>query len=194
MKSLPHPSLRLALGALLVLAMGIGLSEHARLPALPENLQAGVVVLVMLAVLFASLFRRLRSEDRIARLEAALCREQKARSQADQALAESDMLLGRLTAAAATSIRSPTWWRSSPSCCRSGASTRWKIRCWRRASICCVPASIASPRRSSRPTPPRRAERPPSSLVEDQGGAIVRDAQSVLVSKKLLNRDPKDAT
>jgi len=98
MKSLPHPSLRLALGALLVLAMGIGLSEHARLPALPENLQAGVVVLVMLAVLFASLFRRLRSEDRIARLEAALCREQKARSQADQALAESDMLLGRLTA------------------------------------------------------------------------------------------------
>ena len=100
MKSLPHPSLRLALGALLVLAMGIGLSEHARLPALPENLQAGVVVLVMLAVLFASLFRRLRSEDRIARLEAALCREQKARSQADQALAESDMLLGRLTASA----------------------------------------------------------------------------------------------
>jgi hypothetical protein len=98
MKSLPHPSLRLTLGALLVLAMGVGLSEHARLQALPERLQAGVVVLVMLAVLFASLFRRLRSEDRIARLEAALCREQKARSQADQALAESDMLLGRLTA------------------------------------------------------------------------------------------------
>jgi hypothetical protein len=54
----------------------------------------------MMSLVFATLFRRLRSEDRIARLEAALCREQKARSQADQALAESDMLLGRLTASA----------------------------------------------------------------------------------------------
>ena len=100
MKSLPHPSLRVTLGALLVLAMGVGLSEHVRMPALPERLQVGVLVLVMMAVLFATLLRRVRSEDRIARLEAALCREQKARSQADHALAESDMLLGRLTASA----------------------------------------------------------------------------------------------
>jgi hypothetical protein len=81
--------------------MWLGFSDRARLlalPDLPDRLQAGLLVLVMLTVMFVTLFRRVRSEDRIARLEVALCREQKARSQADQALAESDMLLGRLTA------------------------------------------------------------------------------------------------
>jgi hypothetical protein len=97
MKTLLLHSLRAALGALLLLALWFGMSEHARMLAVPERLQLGVIVLVMMTVLFAMSFRRVRSEDRIARLEAALCREQKARSQADQALAESDMLLGRLT-------------------------------------------------------------------------------------------------
>jgi hypothetical protein len=96
-KSLLLQSLRATLGAVLLLALWFGMSEHARMLAVPERLQLGVIVLVMMTVLFAMLFRRVRSEDRIARLEAALCREQKARSQADQALAESDMLLGRLT-------------------------------------------------------------------------------------------------
>ena len=98
MKTLLLQSLRATLGAMLLLVLWIGLSDRDRMVALPERLGLGVLVLVMLTVLFATLFRRVRSEDRIARLEAALCREQKARSQADQALAESDMLLGRLTA------------------------------------------------------------------------------------------------
>jgi hypothetical protein len=100
MKTVLLQSLRVTLGALLLLALWIGFADHARVPAMPERLQAGVLVLVMMSMLFAALFRRVRSEDRIARLEAALCREQKARSQADQALAESDMLLGRLTGGA----------------------------------------------------------------------------------------------
>lgn len=100
MKTMLLQSLRATLGALLLLGLWIGFSEHARLLALPDRLQAGLLVLVMLTAMFVTLFRRVRSEDRIARLEAALCREQKARSQADHALAESDMLLGRLTAGA----------------------------------------------------------------------------------------------
>jgi hypothetical protein len=97
MKTLLLQSLRATVGALLLLAVWFGMSERARVLAVPERLQLGVLVLAMMTVLFAALFRRVRSEDQIARLEAALCREQKARSQADQALAESDMLLGRLT-------------------------------------------------------------------------------------------------
>jgi hypothetical protein len=97
MKTLLLQSLRATLGALLLLALWIGLSDRPGTPALPEHLRVGMLALAMMCVLFAALFRRVRSEDRIARLEAALCREQKARSQADQALAESDMLLGRLT-------------------------------------------------------------------------------------------------
>jgi hypothetical protein len=97
MKTLLLQSLRATVGALLLLAVWFGLSDRARVLAVPERLQLGVLVLAMMTVLFAALFRRVRSEDQIARLEAALCREQKARSQADQALAESDLLLGRLT-------------------------------------------------------------------------------------------------
>lgn len=97
MKTLLLQSLRVTLGALLLLTAWFGMSEHVRMLAVPERLQLGVLVLVVLSVLFAVLFRRMHNEDQIARLEAALCREQKARSQADQALAESDMLLGRLT-------------------------------------------------------------------------------------------------
>jgi hypothetical protein len=100
MKTLLLQSLRAALGALLLLTVWFGMTEHARMLAVPERLQLGAVALVTMMVLCALLFRRVHSEDRIARLEAALCREQKARSQADQALAESDMLLGRLTGSA----------------------------------------------------------------------------------------------
>jgi hypothetical protein len=97
MKTLLLQSLRATVRALLLLAVWFGLSDRARVLAVPERLQLGVLVLAMMTVLFAALFRRVRSEDQIARLEAALCREQKARGQADQALAESDLLLGRLT-------------------------------------------------------------------------------------------------
>lgn len=98
MKAVLLQSLRVVLPALLVLGLWIGLPDRVRAIAVPDRLQLGVLVLTMMTMLFATMFRRVRSEDRIARLEAALCREQKARSQADQALAESDMLLGRLTA------------------------------------------------------------------------------------------------
>lgn len=97
MKTLLFQSLRATLGALLLLAVWFGMPERARELAVPERMQLGVLVLVTMTVLFAALFRRVRTEDQIARLEAALCREQKARSQADEALAESDMLLERLT-------------------------------------------------------------------------------------------------
>ena len=100
MKTVLLQSLRATLGALLLLAVWFGIPEQARMLVVPARLHLGVLVLAMMSVLFATLFRRVRSEDRIARLEAALCREQKARSQADQALAESDMLLGRLTGGA----------------------------------------------------------------------------------------------
>jgi hypothetical protein len=100
MKTVLLQSLRATLGALLLLAVWFGIPEHARMLVVPARLHLGVLVLAMMTVLFATLFRRVRSEDRIARLEAALCREQKARSQADQALAESDLLLGRLTGGA----------------------------------------------------------------------------------------------
>jgi hypothetical protein len=100
MKTVLLQSLRATLGALLLLAVWFGIPEQARMLVVPARLHLGVLVLAMMTVLFATLFRRVRSEDRIARLEAALCREQKARSLADQALAESDMLLGRLTGGA----------------------------------------------------------------------------------------------
>jgi hypothetical protein len=99
MKTVLLQSLRATLGAMLLLAVWFGIPEQARMLVVPARLHLGVLVLAMMTVLFATLFRRVRSEDRIARLEAALCREQKARSLADQALAESDMLLGRLTGA-----------------------------------------------------------------------------------------------
>jgi hypothetical protein len=96
---LPRP-LRVTLGAILLLFIGIALSAGRNMSAVPGQLRLGVLALAMMTLVCATLFWRLRGEDRIARLEAALCREQKARSQADQALAESDMLLGRLTASA----------------------------------------------------------------------------------------------
>jgi len=97
MKSLLLQSLRATVGASMLLVLWFGMSEHARALAVPARLQLGVLALLAMTVMFGLLFRRVRSEDRIARLEAALCREQKARSQADHALAESDMLLDRLT-------------------------------------------------------------------------------------------------
>jgi hypothetical protein len=100
MKSVLLQSLRTALAVLLL----AGAWQFAyRGPVIfekPERLLAGALMVAAMAALFAVLFRRVRSEDRIARLEADLCREQNARSQADQALAEADLLLARLTARA----------------------------------------------------------------------------------------------
>jgi hypothetical protein len=74
----------------------LGAGTEAR----PERLRIAAVLLLGVGLLFATLFRRVRSEDRIVDLEAALCREQSARSHADQALAEADLLLARMAARA----------------------------------------------------------------------------------------------
>lgn len=97
MKSLLLQSMRSALAVLLLIGLALSLVRGGGVVAMPERLQLGVLALLGCALLFALLFNRVRGEDRIAGLEAALCREQNARSQADQALAESDLLLGRLT-------------------------------------------------------------------------------------------------
>ena len=98
MKSVLLQSLRTALAVLLLAgAWQLAYREPVVLEA-PQRLLAGALVVAAMAILFAVLFRRVHSEDRIARLEADLCREQNARSQADQALAEADLLLARLTA------------------------------------------------------------------------------------------------
>jgi hypothetical protein len=81
-------------------ALFAALTAALLLAALPLRLHTALALLLGLGVLFAILFRRVRSEDQIAQLEAALCREQTARSQADQALAEADLLLARMAARA----------------------------------------------------------------------------------------------
>jgi hypothetical protein len=98
MKTVLLQCLRAGLAVLLSLGLIAELLDGTHMTALPERVQIGVLLLVIGAGVFAALLHRVRGEDRIAGMEAALCREQKARSQADQALAESDLLLERLTA------------------------------------------------------------------------------------------------
>lgn len=100
MKSVLLQSLRTALAVLLLAGAGSVAYRGSGVLETPERLIAGALVVGAMAGVFAVLFRRVHSEDRIARLEADLCREQNARSQADQALAEADLLLARLTARA----------------------------------------------------------------------------------------------
>jgi hypothetical protein len=99
MKTFTHQALR-ALFAALLLGGLWHLATSEGVGALQHRLQPIALLGLGLATLFAMLFRRVRSEDRIADLEAALCREQSARSQADQALAEADLLLARMAARA----------------------------------------------------------------------------------------------
>lgn len=99
MNTAMHHALR-ALIAMLLLAGLCCAALATGMTALPQRLHTATLLLLGVGVLFAVLYRRVRSEDRIADLEAALCREQSARSQADQALAEADLLLARLAARA----------------------------------------------------------------------------------------------
>ena len=89
-----------ALTAILLLGALCWLGASAGIDARPERLRIAAVLLLGMGILFVTLFRRVRSEDRIADLEAALCLEQSARSHADQALAEADLLLARMAARA----------------------------------------------------------------------------------------------
>lgn len=72
-----------------------------------DRVQTCVLVMVPLAIAFVVLVRRVQSEDRIARLEVALCREQNARTEADHALAEADLLLARLTTRSRVQVEDP---------------------------------------------------------------------------------------
>jgi hypothetical protein len=94
-----HQTLR-ALIAALLLASLCSAGAAMGMTALPPRLHMASLVLLGMGLLLAMLYRRVHSEDRIADLEAALCREQSARSQADHALAEADLLLARLAARA----------------------------------------------------------------------------------------------
>ena len=88
-----------ALSAILLLA-GLSRAGAGAEAVLPDLLRAGAAVLLGMAVLYAALFRRVRSEDRIAGLEAALCRKESARTRSDQAFAEAALLLARMAARA----------------------------------------------------------------------------------------------
>jgi hypothetical protein len=90
-------SLRATLAVLLMTGLFVMLASQASLlRALPEQLQVGALILAGLALLFTVLFQRVRGEDRIAGLEAALCRADSVRNRADDSVAESDLLLARL--------------------------------------------------------------------------------------------------
>jgi hypothetical protein len=94
-----HRILRALIAGLLLASLWCA-GAAAGVTVLPRHMHMATLVLLGMGLLFAMLYRRVRSEDRIADLEAALCREQSARSQADQALAEADLLLARLSARA----------------------------------------------------------------------------------------------
>lgn len=66
------------------------------------GLAPGLALLLGLGSICALLFRRVRSEDRIADFEAALCRQRSAHCHADRALLEADLLLARMTVGAAS--------------------------------------------------------------------------------------------
>jgi len=97
MKTLLHPTMRAALGVLLLLCMWQLAVEGVGWAAWSGGVNAGVLLLAALVVLFGALLRRVRSDDRVVRLEADLCRERGARTRADEALAEADLLLARIS-------------------------------------------------------------------------------------------------
>jgi|AraplaDrversion2_2_1032049.scaffolds.fasta_scaffold09882_3 hypothetical protein len=99
MKTFMQQALRALIAALLLAGLW-WLATGAGANTLPGRLQPIALLGLGLATLVTMMFRRVRSEDRIADLEAALCREQSARSQADEALAEADLLLARMAARA----------------------------------------------------------------------------------------------
>jgi hypothetical protein len=98
MKTMMHQSLRVTLGALLLLGGWSAIASSAGWTTVPPRVQTGAMLLLAIGALVALLFRRVRNEDQVAHLEAELCRERNARSQADEALAEADLLLARLSA------------------------------------------------------------------------------------------------
>ena len=91
------------LPVIVLLAMVLGAAAAAvagalAWPELPSRLHLGVAMMLAIAGLCAVLGWRVHSEDRLARLELALCRERQVVGRAGLALVESERLLGRLGA------------------------------------------------------------------------------------------------
>jgi len=100
MKTITYQALRALIAAVLLGGLWQAIAGGG-VAALPRQAQMGALLLLGFALMLSMLFRRVRSEDQIVGLEAALCREQNARSQSDYALAEADLLLARMAARAA---------------------------------------------------------------------------------------------
>lgn len=93
MKTLIHPALRVTLAALFLLGAALAVAAPDR--AGRTGVAAGVLTALLAVCLFAVLVRRLRHEDRSAAHDAEQCL---ARTEADEAVLEADLLLARLSA------------------------------------------------------------------------------------------------
>jgi hypothetical protein len=96
-KTLRHPTMRAALGVLVLFAMWQAAAAGASWEVESGNMHASVLLLVAVATVFGTLWRRVRSEDSVVQVEANLCRDRNARSRADAALFEADQLLARIS-------------------------------------------------------------------------------------------------
>ena len=105
MNTLRHPTMRAALGVLVLFAMWQVAAAGAGWQIDSGGMHASVLLLVALAALFGTLCRRVRSEDSMVRVEADLCRDRSARSRADAALFEADQLLARISGRRSAGLR-----------------------------------------------------------------------------------------
>jgi hypothetical protein len=105
MKTLKHPTLRAALGVLVLFAMWQAAILGAGWEAGSGGLHAIVLMLVAATAMVGTLCRRVRSEDKAVRVEADRCRARSACSRADAALLEADQLLARVSGQGGIGLR-----------------------------------------------------------------------------------------
>ncbi|RYF02935.1 MAG: hypothetical protein EOO78_08590 [Oxalobacteraceae bacterium] len=105
MKTLKHPTLRAALGVLVLFAMWQGVILGAGWETGAGGLHASVLLLMVVTAMVGTLYRRVRSEDSAVRDEADQCRARGARSRADAALLEADQLLARVSGQGGIGLR-----------------------------------------------------------------------------------------
>jgi len=112
MKTLKHPTLRAALGVVVLFIMWQAASASAGWTVGSGGMPAGLLLLAALAALCGILCRRVHNEvnaeemaAKAVRAEADLCRERVARHRADAALVEADQLLARISGRVAGGMR-----------------------------------------------------------------------------------------